>query len=170
MSTAPANPVVTADIPGPIGDRLEGQIKYHENKSSKYQKYYKRIKTAEIIAAAMIPFLSALHVAEKPNYATYALAIGTALLGVLITILEGILQLYQFQQTWITSRATAEGMIHEKFMYLARAGAYATAANPLSLLAERIETIGSQENAKWASIQQPQKDKTGGTGPRIDQG
>ena len=161
MSTAPTTPVVTAEIPGPIGERLEGQIKYHENKSSKYQRYYKRIKTIEIIAAAMIPVLSALHVADKPDYATYTLAIATALLGVLITIFEGILQLYQFQQIWITSRATAEAMNHEKFMYLAKAGAYATAPNPLSLLAERIETIGSQENAKWASIQQPQKAKTG---------
>jgi hypothetical protein len=157
MSTAPATPIVTADIPGPIGERLESQIKYHEGKSSRYQKYYKRIKTAEIIAAAMIPFLSALHVADNHPYMRYSLAIATAMMGVLITILEGILQLYQFQQIWITSRATAEGMNHEKFMYLAKAGAYATAPNPLSLLAERIETIGSQENAKWASIQQPQK-------------
>ena len=156
MSTAPT-PVTTSDIPGPIGARLDDQIAYHNRKSSKYQKYYKRIKTVEIIAAAMIPFLSALHVAENHDYLRYTLAIATALLGVLITILEGVLQLYQFQQIWITSRATAEGMMHEKFMYLAKAGAYATAPDPLALLAERIETIGSQENAKWASIQQPQK-------------
>ena len=159
MSTAPANPLVTADIPGPIGDRLEGQIKYHENKSSRYQKYYKRIKVVEIVAAALIPFLSALHIPDNHLYSRYALAVATAFLGVLITILEGVLQLYQFQQIWITSRATAEGMNHEKFMYLAKAGAYATAPDPLALLAERIETIGSQENAKWASIQQPQKAK-----------
>jgi len=50
-------------------------------------------------------------------------------------------------------------------MCLAKAGAYATAPDPLALLAERIETIGSQENAKWASIQQPQKAaKTGDQG------
>lgn len=160
MSTAPGSSVLTSDIPGPIGARLDDQIAYHNRKSSKYQKYYKRIKTVEIISAALIPFLSALHVAETHDYVRYSLAIGTALLGVLITILEGLLQLYQFQQIWITSRATAEGLTHEKFMYLAKAGAYATVPDPLALLAERIETIGSQENAKWASIQQPQKAKT----------
>lgn len=149
------------EIPGPVGARLEDQIGYHNRKSSKYQKYYKRIKVTEIVAAALIPFLSALHVAETHQIVRIVLAVVTALLGVLITILEGILQLYQFQQIWITSRATAEAMNHEKFMYLAKAGAYATAAEPLALLAERIETIGSQENAKWSSLQQPPKDKTG---------
>jgi hypothetical protein len=152
---------VVPEIPGPVGARLDDQIAYHSKKSSRYQKYYKRIKVAEIIAAALIPFLSALHVAETHPAVRIALAITTALLGVLITILEGILQLYQFQQIWITSRATAEAMTHEKFMFLAKAGAYATATEPLALLAERIETIGSQENAKWASLQQPQKDKAG---------
>src|ERR1700757_5261847 len=114
MSTAPVSTVLTSEIPGPIGVRLDDQISYHNRKSSKYQKYYKRIKTVEIISAALIPFLSALHVAENHDYVRYALAIGTALLGVLITILEGVLQLYQFQQIWVTSRATAEGMMHEK--------------------------------------------------------
>jgi Protein of unknown function (DUF4231) len=156
MSTAPAVPAAIPEIPGPVGARLEDQIAYHNKKSAKYQKYYKRIKVTEIVAAALIPFLSALHVAENHQYVRYALAIGTALLGVLITILEGILQLYQFQQIWITSRATCESMNHEKFMYLAKAGAYATAPDALALLAERIETIGSQENAKWTSLAQQQ--------------
>jgi len=34
---------------------------------------------------------------------------------------------------------------------------YAAAADPRALLAERMETIGSQENSKWASLQMPQK-------------
>jgi hypothetical protein len=64
----------------------------------------------------MIPFFSALHIPDDHLSSRYALAIGTALLGVLITILESVLQLHQFQQIWITSRATAEAMIREKYM------------------------------------------------------
>ena len=161
MSTAPAVPAAIPEIPGPVGARLEDQISYHNQKSSRYQKYYKRMKVIEIVAAALIPFLAALHVADTHDYVKFAFAITTALLGVLITILEGVLQLYQFQQIWITSRATCEAMNHEKFLYLAKAGAYATAPDPLALLAERIETIGAQENTKWATLQQPQKEKTG---------
>ncbi|MFZ1134254.1 MAG: DUF4231 domain-containing protein [Candidatus Korobacteraceae bacterium] len=161
MSTAP---VAIPEIPGPVGARLEDQIAYHSKKSARYQKYYKRIKVAEIIAAALIPFLAALHVSDTIPIVHFGIGIVTAALGVMITILEGILQLYQFQQIWITSRATCESMTHEKFMYLAKAGAYATAPDPLALLAERIETIGSQENSKWASIQQPAKAGVHGAG------
>jgi hypothetical protein len=96
------------------------------------------------------------------------ITIGTivALLGVLITILEGILQLNQYQQTWVTYRATCEALKHEKFTYIAKAGVYAAATDPRSLLAERIETIGSQENSKWASLQQPQKVTKAGDGDK----
>jgi hypothetical protein len=67
---------------------------------------------------------------------------------VLVTVLEGILQLNQYQQTWVTYRTTCEAMKHEKFTYIAHAGVYATVTDARALLAERIETIGSQENSK----------------------
>jgi Protein of unknown function (DUF4231) len=158
MSTAP----VAYDRSDPIIDRLEDQINWYDAKSSKFQKTYKRIKAIEIIAAALIPFLSALHLSGDNSHLPITLGTITALLGVLITILEGILQLNQYQQTWVTYRATCEAMRHEKFTYIAKAGVYAAAADPRALLAERIETIGSQENSKWASLQQPQKFKKTG--------
>ena len=149
MSAAEANPVTN----DPIMDRLEDQIAYYGAKSSKCQRYYKRIKLIEIIAAALIPFVVGAHI-------PYAAWIAGGL-GVLITILEGVLQLYQFQQIWVAYRATAEAMKHEKYIYLAKAGDYAKATDPYSLLAERVEALGSQENSKWASlVQQQQKIKT----------
>ena len=51
------------------------------------------------------------------------------------------------------SSSTSEALKHEKFLYLAHAGTYATAANPEALLAERIEGRVSQEHASWASEQ-----------------
>src|SRR5664279_2138882 len=157
MTTAP----VTYDKTDPIIDRLEDQIGWYSAKSSKLQKTYKRIKVVEIIAAALIPFLSALHLSGDNSHLSITIGTITALLGVLITILEGILQLNQYQQTWVTYRATCEALKHEKFTYIARAGVYAAPADAHALLAERIETIGSQENTKWASLQQPQKSKDG---------
>jgi hypothetical protein len=143
--------------------RLDDQIKYHEGKSSKCQKKYKRIKSTEIIAAALIPFLAALHVADNHPTIRVSLAVLTALMGVIITILEGILQLNQYQQLWITSRSACEALNHEKYLYLARAGDYASAKDPVVLLAERVEAIGSQENTKWASLLQSQKESKGGS-------
>jgi len=160
------NPWDVKDDPN-IG-RIEEQINWYDTKSGNYQKKYKRIKLLEIVAAAFIPFFSALHFSD-PNLlfpftnVRFATVVGTvtALLGVLITILEGVLQLQQYQQNWITYRATCEALKREKFAYIAGAGVYATAANPHVLLTERAETIGSQENTKWASLQQPQKKEQG---------
>ena len=150
MSAAIGTPT-TVD---PIMARLDEQIDWYDKKSSHCQRYYKRIKLIEIIAAALIPFVVGAHI----PYAAWV----AGGLGVLITILEGVLQLYQYQQIWVAYRATAEAMKHEKFSYLAKAGPYATATNPHALLAERVEALGSQENSKWASlVQQEQKIKTG---------
>ena len=55
---------------------------------------------------------------------------------------------------WLTYRSTAEALKHEKFLYLAHAGAYAASANPRVLLAERIEVLVTDENTKWISHQQ----------------
>ena len=124
MTTAP----VIWDLQDPIIARIEDQINWYDAKSSKCQKTYKRIKVIEIIAAALIPFLSALHISDvTPQPFTLAhipLTIGTvtALLGVLITILEGVLQLNQYQQIWVTYRATCEALKHEKFTYIAKGG------------------------------------------------
>ena len=149
MSAASANPI--AD---PIMERLDDQIKWYGDKSSHCQRFYKRIKLTEIIAAALIPFV----VGARIPYAAWV----AGGLGVLITVLEGVLQLYQYQQIWTTYRATAEAMKHEKFIYLAKGGPYATATDPHGLLAERVEGLGSQENSKWASlVQQEQKAKAG---------
>jgi hypothetical protein len=72
-----------------------------------------------------------------------------AALGVFVVIFEGIQQLFQFHQNWVTYRGTCESLKHEKFLYFALAGAYANADHPLRLLAERVEGLVSSENTKW---------------------
>lgn len=147
MSIAPA----VAPSPDPILERLDEELNWYDRKSQLNQSYFKRIKIAEIIAAALIPFLSAINFKH--------VTIWTAGLGVFITVLEGCLHLYQFQQNWTTYRSTCEQLKHEKFLYLGGAAPYGIAKNPRALLAERVESLVSQEHAKWASIQQ-QEEKT----------
>ena len=130
----------------PIIDRLEGQIDWYNRKSRTAQRIYKRTKIVEILAAAIIPLLAGL------DFPHAKLVI--AGLGVLITILEGILHLNQYQQLWSTYRSTCEALKHEKYVYLGKAGPYACAADPHALLAERVEALVSQEHAQWSSIQQ----------------
>jgi len=137
----------------PILERLEDQIAWYDRKSMTNQRYFKRMKMIEITAAAIIPFLSAFNL---PRVLWL-----TGGLGVLITVLEGVLHLNQYQQNWIAYRSTCESLKHEKYVYLGKASPYASAVDPHALLAERIESLVSQEHAKWASVQQQEpKSKT----------
>lgn len=133
----------------PIVARLEDQIAWYDRKSMSCQRIFKRIKTIEILAAALIPFLAA---AKELPWSPWL----TGGLGVMITVLEGILQLGQYQQNWITYRSTCESLKHEKYLYLGKAGPYASSPDAHALLAERVESLVSQEHAKWASAQQSQ--------------
>jgi len=144
----------------PTWDRMEDQIGWYDRKSIQYQKTYKRIKVVEIIAAAAIPFLSALNISQEGlNGHRVSLIIG--ILGITITILEGIVQLNQYQQNWIAYRSACEALKHEKFTYLAGAAPYHDAPDRHALLAERVESLISQEHAKWASVQQQVNIKPG---------
>lgn len=136
-------PVSTDD---PVIARLEDQIAWYDRKSRSAQNIFKRIKIVEIFSAALIPFLAGLSFAHDK--------LVTAGLGVLITIFEGILHLNQYQQLWNTYRSTCEALRHEKYLYLGQAGPYAAAPNPRALLAERVESLVSQEHAQWSAIQQ----------------
>ena len=138
----------------PTAFRLKDQIDWYDKKSGKAQRAFKRIKVTEIIAAALIPFLDSLS-AIVPWLRNHIPLVAGGL-GILITILEGILHLYRYQENWNNYRSTAEALKHEKYLYLGKAGPYAKTAtsDPDALLAERVEGIVSQENAKWTNLQQ----------------
>ena len=74
-------------------------------------------------------------------------------MGATIVVFEGLQQLFQFQQNWVSYRSTAEQLKHEKFLFTARAGPYAAVARPEGLLAERVEGLVSQEHSAWTSSQ-----------------
>jgi hypothetical protein len=125
-------------------DRLEDQIQWYDKRSGTNQRAFKFLKICTISAAAIIPVLARIS----------AVSWVTAGLGVFIVIIEGLQQLNQYHSNWISYRSTCESLKHEKFLYLAKAGMYAAAKEPRALLAERIESLVSQEHAKWASAQE----------------
>lgn len=131
------------DLNDVVMARLEDQIRWYDAKSIHNQHVFKRIKVTELIAAALIPFLATLTVPYGTRIA--------AALGILITILEGMLHLNQYQSNWIAYRSTCEALRHEKYVYLGHASPYAGVSEPRALLAERVESLVSQEHAKWAS-------------------
>ncbi|MGC1903942.1 MAG: DUF4231 domain-containing protein [Candidatus Acidiferrum sp.] len=132
----------------PIMERLDDQIGWYDKRSRSSMRWFKRLKISEIAFAAVIPLLAASHLA-------YA-AVATGILGVLVTVFEGLLQLNRYHENWIDYRSTCESLKHEKYIYLAGAGPYTGANNARAMLAERVEALVSQEHAKWATVQQQQ--------------
>jgi hypothetical protein len=132
--------------PDPVFERLEDQIAWYDVTSRSNMRWYKRLKILEIAAAAVIPMIAASGIPRA--------MIVTGALGVIVTLFEGMLQLNQFHENWIRYRSTCESLKHEKYIYLANAGPYASVDKPRALLAERVEALVSQEHAKWATVQQ----------------
>jgi hypothetical protein len=133
-----------AQAANPTLERLEDQARWYSRKSRQNARFYKWLKAVTIISAACVPALT-----TRLWSAPYAGA-----LGVIIVVAEGLQQLNQFHANWLAYRSTAEALKREKYLYLAQAGPYASVPNPLPLLAERVEGLVSQENAKWISTQQ----------------
>jgi hypothetical protein len=140
-------------------NRLDDQIAWYEDRSGKNQRRYKSLKITVLVLAALIPFLSGLQPPSMVPAGVMSSVVG--LFGVTIAIIEGVQQVCQYHANWITYRSTCEALKHEKFLYLGNAGPYAEAADPRVLLAERIESVVSQEHARWASSQEI-KDKQAG--------
>ena len=137
-------------------DRLQDQIDWYDRRSGSNQKAFRYLKICTISAAALIPVLANVR----------GMSPVVAGLGVFIVVLEGLQQLNQHQSNWIAYRSTCEALKHEKFLYLAKAGIYASANDPHALLAERIESMVSQEHAKWASSQEQGQKSGASTGPK----
>jgi len=129
-------------------ERLEDQIHWYDCKSINCQRWYKRLKTVTIVSASLIPVVAGF---MNPRYSNLVVSA----LGGLVALVEGFQQLHQFHPNWIAYRCTCEALKHEKYLYLATAGPYGKAANPRTLLVERVESIVSQEHAKWSSTQNP---------------
>lgn len=153
LSEVTGEPGVPGTPPAhPAEERLEEQLRWYDGKSQVDQRWYKGLKICQIVTAAAIPFAASISV---PIWVA-----GGG--GALIVVLEGVQQLMQYQQNWITYRATCERLKHEKWLYFAHAGPYAAVAAPDVLLAERVESLVSQEHAAWAANREEIGKKTGG--------
>jgi len=136
----------------PVWERLQDQLDWYDAKSQHHRRWYQSLKVMQIVVAAAIPVVAAAG-------ASAAVAGG---LGGVIVVLEGLQQLFQFQQDWIGYRGTAEALKHEKFLRLAEAGPYAGVPRPDAVLAERVEGLVSQEHAAWSEAQRQPSAGAGG--------
>lgn len=127
----------------PAWFRLVDQRNWYDSKSQYCQRWYKRLKLAQMTLAVLIPATSLL----PADCAKWAASIA----GILIAVLEAAQQMNQYSTLWVTYRATAERLKHEQYLFLSSAGPYKGLAESdrLIALAERVEEHVSTEHANW---------------------
>jgi hypothetical protein len=142
--------MTAADVPKDLVlDRLEDQLGWYDKSSNRAQRNFKILKTLTFVLAGLVPLSAAF---DMP-------AAIAAVLGFGVLVAEGVLQLNQFEQHWLMYRSTAEMLKHEKYLFLASAGPYADAENPRRMLAERVESLVSQEHARWVASHEESRKK-----------
>ncbi len=125
-------------------ERLEDQIDWYDKKSTKFKWLYLTSTSFVFLLAGAIPVLA--------GFGSDSLIIGA--IGALILFIESLKQLNQFQRNWTKYRLTCEALKHEKYLHVAKAGPYALVGEPEKLLAEKIETIVSEETSNWVASQE----------------
>ncbi len=151
-STAP----FTADDLDPAGyirDRVDGQIAWHSKNSGKNKTRYHWLTVLNIILAACIPFLSGIAIVLPEAFGVLVLPLVVSGIGVLLTIVAGMLSLFKFHENWVDYRLISESLTREKFLYLARAEVYdedsTEGADPFPLFVERTEGLIAKTVAAW---------------------
>jgi len=136
---------------------LKAEIDWYDRKSLQDQKELKTLRTAEIVAAALVPLLSGIAISLHSLNTAGSITVG--LLGVAITVLAGTLSLGQHQEHWIEYRTTCESLKKEKFLFETRVEPYDT-ADAVRMLVRRVETLVSKENTNWAQyLMKPEQGK-----------
>lgn len=134
-----------------ISQRLDDQISWYSGKSSSCQTRYNTLRVTEIIAAALIPFLSGM--GERILCGPWIVGA----LGVMIALAAAAGSLFKYHENWIQYRVTSEQLKHEKFLFATCSGPYEDPAR-FQLLVQRVEALISKEAATWAQItKQPAK-------------
>jgi hypothetical protein len=123
-----------------LKERVDDQASWYDRKCIKYKKQFYFLRTIEIIAAALIPFIAIF----KYDIVIYV----TSGLGVAIVIVSGIMALKKYQENWLQYRLTRENLVREKFLYQAGTDPY-NDINRFNIFVRRIEDILSAENVSW---------------------
>jgi hypothetical protein len=130
-----------------LSSRVDDQIDWYDGKSQNAQRWFKWLRGAEIVAAALIPLIAGF----APE--TFPSNLVIAILGAAIAVIAAIISLNQFQENWIKYRTTCESLKHEKFLYLTRAEPYQKEVS-FPFFVQRVESLISKESSDWSQYVQ----------------
>jgi hypothetical protein len=145
------DPLVLHPISGvahgdPVIDHLDSQIKWYEDNAKRSMTWHFRLRTLQILIAAVIPVTQVFLEGVTARITAGALA-------AVVAVVQGFDSLHHFGEHYVNWRATTQQLWRERFLFAAAAGPYKKApvhgAKALELLAERVDAVESQENHQW---------------------
>jgi len=128
-----------------LQNRVEDQIEWYNNKSTRNQRWFNSLRIIEIVSAAIIPFIAGY----SESIPRGIVVIG--FLGVVIAICAGLAALNKFQENWIMYRTTCETLRHEKFLFVTKTKPY-DEDDAFNQFVTRFESLISKENSQWARV------------------
>ena len=126
-----------------LKNRYYDQLNYYEEASGKNQKRYKYIQWVLIVLSALTPVLASIN---KNNDIQFVVIIVSAIVAILTTGMKT----FQYQELWITYRATCEQLKPEIHYYNYNVGPYGEPnVNKEALFISRVEAILDKEHQAW---------------------
>ena len=136
-----------------LTERVEDQIKWLSRESSKNQRWYKKLRTMEIVMGCAIAYLVSHAELVPVQFLAGAMGVAVAAIG-------GLLSLYQYQEKWVEYRVTTESLKREKYFFLTGTAPY-DGDDKFSILVSRVEAILAAENMQWAEATAAQPGQAG---------
>lgn len=121
--------------------RLEDQLRYYSRASATAKTRSQTLRVVELGLSCAVPVVAGLQ----------ASPLLTATLASLVVFLVGLREIFQWNNSWISYRATLEELKREEALYKGQADEYGT-DQASSVLAKRIELIVSTENKSWQDV------------------
>ena len=137
-----------------LENRYYDQLNYYDRTSGKNQKKYKRFQWILIVLSALTPILAAL------EWEKFDFQIPVIVISALVAILTTGLKTFQYQELWVSYRATQEQLKPEIHYYNFNVGPYGMAGvDKEALFISRVETILDKEHQGWPPAKKIREDR-----------
>lgn len=136
-----------------IEERVIGQIKWYEKKSSKNQFWYKLFMIISIVTSGLIPILTLM--LDLPF--GFIIKIVISALSSTVTAISAIIALYNYRELWVKYRTNCEmlkSILHRFFM---KNGEFLNVEDEdaYNILTTSCENYITKEFIAWGSITMP---------------
>jgi hypothetical protein len=147
-----------------VDQRVDPALSYYEGAANKAKRRHMRIQTSTIVLGVLIPVAVNLPDEMRGIEVSAGLQIGVTLMSLALAILNGLANLRNFGELWLSFRLTEESLKKEKFLYLARSGRYADVENAYGLFVENFESMIYIEHERFHCLHDEARRPTGPSG------